>query len=110
MLIVVAVIGLLITLATPNFVKARMITQQNACIYNLRQIDGARQMWALETDAEVTATPVWTNIQPYLNSGGTNRIPICPADMSQTFATSYRMLDLNTVPTCRIDPVEHFLQ
>ena len=65
---------------------------------------------AARTDAEITATPVWTNIQPYLNSGGTNRIPVCPADMSQTFATSYRMLDLNTVPTCRIDPAEHFLQ
>jgi prepilin-type N-terminal cleavage/methylation domain-containing protein len=48
-MIVVAIIGLLAAIAIPNFVKARATSQQNACINNLRQIDGAINEWALET-------------------------------------------------------------
>src|SRR5690348_6086763 len=39
-MIVVAIIGLLAAIAVPNFVKARATAQQNACINNLRQIEG----------------------------------------------------------------------
>ncbi|HZV36220.1 MAG TPA: prepilin-type N-terminal cleavage/methylation domain-containing protein, partial [Verrucomicrobiae bacterium] len=46
-MIVVAIIGLLAAIAIPNFVHARTTAQQNACINNLRQIDGAKQEWAL---------------------------------------------------------------
>jgi prepilin-type N-terminal cleavage/methylation domain-containing protein len=46
-MIVVAIIGLLAAIAIPNFVRARTTAQQNACINNLRQIDGAKQQWAL---------------------------------------------------------------
>jgi prepilin-type N-terminal cleavage/methylation domain-containing protein len=47
-MIVVAIIGLLAAIAIPNFVKARQTAQRNACISNLRQIDGAKEQWALE--------------------------------------------------------------
>ncbi len=47
-MIVVAIIGLLAAIAIPNFVKARATSQANACINNLRQIDGAINEWALE--------------------------------------------------------------
>ena len=40
-MIVVAIIGLLAAIAIPNFVKARTTSQMNACINNLRQMDGA---------------------------------------------------------------------
>ena len=43
----VAVPGMLSAIAIPNFVKARATSQQNACINNLRQIDAAKQQWAL---------------------------------------------------------------
>ena len=39
-MIVVAIIGLLAAIAIPNFLRARSTSQQNACINNLRQIDG----------------------------------------------------------------------
>ena len=49
-MIVVAIIGLLAAIAIPNFVHARTTAQQaNACINNLRQIDGAKQQWAPES-------------------------------------------------------------
>ena len=56
-MIVVAIIGLLAAIAIPNFIKAREASQKNACIANLKQIDGAKNTWALETKQLSTATP-----------------------------------------------------
>ncbi|HKQ39561.1 MAG TPA: prepilin-type N-terminal cleavage/methylation domain-containing protein, partial [Verrucomicrobiae bacterium] len=39
-MIVVAIIGLLAAIAIPNFVKARTASQRNACIANMKQIEG----------------------------------------------------------------------
>ncbi|MFH1190550.1 MAG: prepilin-type N-terminal cleavage/methylation domain-containing protein [Candidatus Omnitrophota bacterium] len=50
-MIVVAIIGLLAAIAIPNFVKARETAQRNACIANLKQIQGAAQVWAIDTGA-----------------------------------------------------------
>src|ERR1700691_6127490 len=57
-MIVVAIIGLLAAIAIPNFVHARSTSQQNACINILRQIDGAKQEWALESKQNSTSVPV----------------------------------------------------
>src|SRR5689334_508122 len=67
-MIVVAIIGLLATIAIPNFVKARTTAQMNACINNLRQIDGAVQTWALETKQGDTAQPQYSDIKGYLKN------------------------------------------
>src|ERR1700729_3192073 len=79
-MIVVAIIGLLATIAIPNFVRARLKAQQSACINNLRQIDGAKQPWALEARAGQAPVPVLANIQPYLGRGTQGTAPTCPAD------------------------------
>jgi prepilin-type N-terminal cleavage/methylation domain-containing protein len=55
-MIVVAIIGLLAAIAIPNFVKARASSQANACINNLRQLDGAAQQWALVAPSPIPAT------------------------------------------------------
>ena len=103
-MIVVAIIGLLAAIAIPNFVKARNAAQQNACINNLRQIDGAKQQWALDSKSTSTVTPVISNIQPYLGRGSAGTQPYCPSDSTRTFAASYTMGDLNTAPiTCPTD-------
>jgi prepilin-type N-terminal cleavage/methylation domain-containing protein len=103
-MIVVAIIGLLATIAIPNFMRARTTAQRTACINNLKQIDGAKQEWAMESKASPTATPSLANIQPYLGRGSAGTAPTCPADSSQTFATSYSVNDLSTAPTCLILP------
>jgi prepilin-type N-terminal cleavage/methylation domain-containing protein len=108
-MIVVAIIGLLATIAIPNFVRARLKAQQSACINNLRQIDGAKQTWALENRASQTTVPVIANIQPYLGRGTAGTAPTCPADPANTFATSYNLNDLQTAPTCIVDPTDHHL-
>src|SRR5277367_4287576 len=103
-MIVVAIIGLLATIAIPNFVRARLKAQQSACINNLRQIDGAKQTWALENRANQTTVPVIANIQPYLGRGTAGTAPTCPADPANSFATSYSLNDLQTAPACLINP------
>ena len=47
-MIVVAIIGLLASIAVPNFMHSREVSHQKACISNLRQLEGAVQSWALE--------------------------------------------------------------
>ena len=47
-MIVVLIIGLLAAIAVPNFVKARKSAQRNACIDNLRQIEGAIEQSLME--------------------------------------------------------------
>src|SRR5437879_4439845 len=108
-MIVVAIIGLLAAIAIPNFVRARTTAQQNACINNLRQIDGAKQQWALETKAAQTAAPVISSIQPYLGRGTGGSAPTCPADSASGFDTSYTINDLQTAPACRILSSTHQL-
>src|ERR1041385_4941736 len=89
-MIVVAIIGLLAAMAIPNFVRARTTAQQNACINNLRQIDSAKQQWALETRQATTATPVQTDIDPYLGRAGSATNISCPAGGTNTdFASCY---------------------
>ena len=40
-----------------------------ACVNNLRQLEGAKQQWALENhkDEDTNAAPAWQDLQPYLN-------------------------------------------
>jgi prepilin-type N-terminal cleavage/methylation domain-containing protein len=97
-MIVVAIIGLLAAIAIPNFVRARTTSQKNACINNLRQIDGAKQQWALETKQATNATPGYTDISAYLKNAVS-----CPAAGSDTsFSGSYVANDVSTLPACKI--------
>ena len=108
-MIVVAIIGLLAAIAIPNFIRARTTSQQNACINTLRQIDGAKQQWALENNMSGTVTPRSRDIQPFLGRGANGSLPSCPSDSSQSFDTSYTTGDITTPPVCRINSTNHVL-
>src|SRR5437016_1230324 len=108
-MIVVAIIGLLAAIAIPNFVHARTQAQINACINNLRQIDGAKQEWGLETKAAATVVPADTAIQPYMGRGLAGSLPSCPLDSTKVYATSYTTGALSAAPTCKIDTTNHVL-
>ena len=93
-MIVVAIIGLLAAIAIPNFVKARGTAQKNACINNLRQIDGAKEQWALENkkSAGTATTGSETAIESYIKGGA----PSCPGGGSYTYNA------VDTPPSCNI--------
>ena len=93
-MIVVAIIGLLAAIAIPNFVKARAASQKNACIANLKQIDGAKATWAMEQKKNNSDTPGDTDL-----FGATNYIrdkPDCPGGGTYTLNT------VDTKPTCTL--------
>ena len=77
-MIVVAIIGLLAAIAIPNFVRARTTSQINACINNLRQLDGAVQQYALEEKKASTASYTLDNLKPYIKLDSNKEIPKCP--------------------------------
>ncbi len=109
-MIVVAIIGLLAAIAIPNFVKARTTSQMNACINNLRQIDGAKQQWGLETKQQATATPVQSDIDPYLGRAGNANNVVCPSGGSgASFTSSYTINALTNAPACKIVSTTHVL-
>lgn len=87
-MIVVAIIGLLAAIAIPNFVKARTVSQQNACIANLKQIDGAKETAAL-IDKKSGACLIG-DLKEYLHSK-----PLCPAG-----SADYVLGAFGEVPTC----------
>src|SRR5271169_2314681 len=78
-MIVVAIIGLLAAIAIPNFMKARATSQQNACINNLRQIEGAINQWALET-GQPSGTSIGgiTTVSAYIKLNSNASVPTCP--------------------------------
>lgn len=90
-MIVVAIIGLLAAIAIPNFVRARETAQKNACINNLRQIDGAKEQWALENKKNTGSTVGSTDIAPYIKG---NAMPTEPAGGTYTINT------VGTSPSC----------
>ena len=94
-MIVVAIIGLLAAIAIPNFVKARTTAQKNACINNLRQIDGAKEQWALEEkkSAGTATTDHTAAINKYIKGEAT---PKCPA------GGTYDYKAVDTSPTCGV--------
>jgi len=102
-MIVVAIIGLLAAIAIPNFVRARTTSQQNTCINNLRQIDGAIQQWALENNKSSSATVTSGNVKPFLGRSAGGEWPVCPA------GGLYTVSNVNSKPACSKTSEGHFL-
>jgi len=95
-MIVVAIIGLLAAISVPNFARARTTSQTEACINNLRQIESAKQQWALENNQPLSATPVQSVLMPFLGHGPVGAWPTCPA------SGTYAINPVSTTTTCSV--------
>src|SRR5438445_12669066 len=84
-MIVVAIIVLWAAIAIPNFVRERQTSQTNACINNLRQIDGAKQQWALENGQQGSATPAGSALFIYVGRHGDGSDVSCPLTPNAVF-------------------------
>jgi hypothetical protein len=90
--------------ATVNQLQTQLAQQSNPevltpqqkadqCLNNLRQIDGAKQQWALENQKTFGAPVTAQDILPYLAN---NQMPVCPT------GGSYSTTTVGANPTCTI--------
>jgi prepilin-type N-terminal cleavage/methylation domain-containing protein len=91
-MIVVLIIGILLAIAVPNFMNARETSRAKACRSNLKQIDAAKEQWAMDHNANNRDAVVDTEVDAYLKGGA----PACPSGGTYTYAT------VGTDPTCSV--------
>ncbi|MFH1304907.1 MAG: prepilin-type N-terminal cleavage/methylation domain-containing protein [Candidatus Omnitrophota bacterium] len=95
-MIVVAIIGLLAAIAIPNFVKARENAQKNACIANMKQVEGAVVLYSLDNPGTTLASVA------ALSPDYIKREPLCPSGTASYTLTA-------GVPICPNSPSTHYL-
>jgi prepilin-type N-terminal cleavage/methylation domain-containing protein len=83
MMIVVLIIGILIAIALPNFLRARENARTRACVANMKQIQAAIEQWGMETKASGD-TDVPSDLNDYANWLKT--IPTCPSGGTYTIS------------------------
>ena len=91
-MIVVLIIGILLAIAVPNFMSARERSRANACRSNLRQIQAAKEQWAMANNQGPTATPDWPDLVPNF----IQQRPTCPS------GGNYTIGNMSTNPTCSV--------
>lgn len=91
-MVVVAIIALLATLAIPNYVKAREQARRQTCINNLKKIDEAKHLWGL--DAKKGSEDVPTDSEIFGTDAYIKSLPACPS------SGSYDLLKIGVFPTC----------
>ena len=110
--IILGFLALLAVIAVPNFVRHPCTSPMNACINNLRQIDAAKQQWALENNKTNSDTVVtWNDVTPYMGRGETGSLHsvYCLEDKTRNTSNSYTLGDLGSPPKCKINPT-HVIQ
>ena len=98
-MIVVAIIGVLAAVAIPNLLKARKSSAKTACIANLKSIEGAKAVWALENRKGDADVPSDGDI--FGNDKTISKKPDCPG------GGTYDIRSVGEKPTCTI--VDHVL-
>lgn len=68
-MIVVAIIGLLASIAVPGFLRSRMRAQATTVLDEARQLDAAKDQYALENTKVGSITPTFSDLTPYLKAG-----------------------------------------
>ncbi len=89
-MIVVLIIGILLAIAIPNFIRARESSRAKSCQANLKQIDSSTEQYLM--DNKTTTYPALTALTPtYLKS-----TPSCPSGGTYTIGSA------SANPSCSI--------
>ena len=95
-MIVVLIIAILLAIAVPNFLRARETSRAKSCTANMRQIETAKEQWAMDTKAAATATPVAADLVTEYMRGTEDTLPLCPS------SGTYTIGNMNARPVCSI--------
>jgi len=91
-MVIVSIIGLVVFIALPNVMRAREAAQMKVCIANLRHIDDAKALWAIDIGAVEGDAVQMTDLVPvYIR-----KTPGCPA------GGTYDIGAIGEVPLCSI--------
>jgi hypothetical protein len=93
--VLVGVLGLFFWISAnmPGFIKEPVTSPANACINNMRQIEGAKTQWALEHNANSNGAVTINDIRPYIEHEHNNlfikldakgNLPKCPSGGTYT--------------------------
>ena len=93
-MIVVAIIGVLAAVAIPNLLKARKSSAKQACIGNLKALEGAKAVWALENKKNDADVPSDGDL--FGNDKTISRKPECPG------GGTYDIRSIAERPTCSV--------
>jgi len=63
-MIVVLIIGILLAIAVPNFIKARQNSRVQTVVGNLKQIESAKEQWAMDQGKTSADVPVQADLVP----------------------------------------------
>ena len=119
MVVLIPVYATLGAIAIPSFMRARTTSQANACINNLRQIEAAKDQYALEKGLTNGATVSFEDIGPAASGGGYLKVwPVCPASahhdpITSASSSTEKDYDINVIgqnARCRIVPDKHALK
>ena len=100
MLIVVAIVGILASLAFANIQSYRNKAQKYACITNLRTIESNMSLWAINNGKNAEDQVTMADLVPkHLMT-----TPYCPLDAAKE---GYILGKVSEKPTCPRDPENH---
>jgi|YNPBryBLVA2012_1023415.scaffolds.fasta_scaffold80337_1 prepilin-type N-terminal cleavage/methylation domain-containing protein len=93
MSIVVLVLGILMAIAIPNWIRAQQRSHIQSCMANLRQIEQAKERYAIEYRRPNDAPVAWSDLLPaYLKQQ-----PECPS------GGEYDLNSVGEIPTCSVE-------
>jgi len=96
-MIVILIIAVLLAIAIPNFIRSRESSRAKACLANLRQIETAKEQWAMHNRKNADDTPTAADlVSEFMKGPADNTLPECPA------GGTYTIGDVNTRPSCSV--------
>lgn len=94
-MITVAIMGVVLSIAVPSGMKAAEKTRKTACMNNLRQINIAKETWALMNNRQTGDLVVVVEINEFIK-----KPPKCPSGGTYTYGP------VGTDPTCTLGASE----
>jgi general secretion pathway protein G len=79
---VVLFISFILAIAIPSFLRAANLSRSRACQENLQKLDGSKQQWAIETNANGTSSPEWSDLVGFTLF--LRKTPACPENGDYT--------------------------
>ena len=88
-------VPMMLAIAVPNFVKARDTAMRNACVNNLRDMDAAKELWALQNKKDPDAIPTEAELDTVLKDKKM-------AELKCLKGGSYSINSVAQLPTCTV--------